>query len=93
MGGSTSTVRVCSTGFRQALPTDATGRAREGPRGPGGSPEPRPNPLPACRSGPDEEREGGFAHGVAIHTYERAGAIRYGSFAVDEQGGASALWT
>ncbi len=30
--------------------------------------------------------------GVAIHTYERAGAIQYGSFAVDEEGEASALW-
>ena len=30
--------------------------------------------------------------GVAIHTYERAGAIQYGSFAVDEEGGTSALW-
>jgi len=30
--------------------------------------------------------------GVAVHTYERAGAIAYGSFAVDEHGEASALW-
>jgi dihydrofolate reductase len=30
--------------------------------------------------------------GVAVHTYERAGAIAYGSFAVDEQGETSALW-
>jgi len=30
--------------------------------------------------------------GVAVHMYERAGAIPYGSFAVDEQGEASALW-
>jgi dihydrofolate reductase len=30
--------------------------------------------------------------GVAIHTYERAGAIRYGSFEVDEHGETSALW-
>jgi len=31
--------------------------------------------------------------GVAIHTYERAGAVRYGSFEVDQHGAASALWT
>ncbi len=31
--------------------------------------------------------------GVAIHTYERAGAIQYGSFAVDEHGKTEALWT
>jgi len=31
--------------------------------------------------------------GVAIHAYERAGAIQYGSFEVDEQGGSAALWT
>jgi len=31
--------------------------------------------------------------GVAIHAYERAGAIQYGSFAVDEQGETSKLWT
>ncbi len=31
--------------------------------------------------------------GVAIHTYERADAIQYGSFAVDEEGETSALWT
>ena len=31
--------------------------------------------------------------GVAIHTYERAGVIEYGSFAVDEQGETAALWT
>ena len=31
--------------------------------------------------------------GVAIHTYERAGAIQYGAFEVDEQGKAEALWT
>jgi dihydrofolate reductase len=30
--------------------------------------------------------------GVAVYMYERAGAIPYGSFAVDEQGEASALW-
>jgi len=31
--------------------------------------------------------------GVAIHTYERAGAIPYGTFEVDVQGKAEALWT
>ncbi len=31
--------------------------------------------------------------GVAIHTYERAGAIQYGSFEVDEHGKTEALWT
>jgi len=31
--------------------------------------------------------------GVAIHTYERAGAIQYGSFDVAEQGETSKLWT
>src|SRR5205823_7586330 len=31
--------------------------------------------------------------GVAIHTYERAGAIQYGSFEVDVQGKTEALWT
>jgi dihydrofolate reductase len=31
--------------------------------------------------------------GVAIHTYERAGAIEYGSFEVDKEGEAAALWT
>jgi len=31
--------------------------------------------------------------GVAIHTYDRAGAIAYGSFEVDEQGETAALWT
>jgi len=30
--------------------------------------------------------------GVAIHTYERAGAVQCGSFEVDEQGEAAALW-
>jgi dihydrofolate reductase len=30
--------------------------------------------------------------GVAIHTYERAGAIQYGTFEVDKQGEAAALW-
>jgi len=30
--------------------------------------------------------------GVAIHTYERAGAVQFGSFEVDEQGEAAALW-
>ncbi|HEU5288402.1 MAG TPA: dihydrofolate reductase family protein [Candidatus Limnocylindria bacterium] len=30
--------------------------------------------------------------GVAIHTYQAAGGIRYGSFAVDEHGRADALW-
>jgi dihydrofolate reductase len=30
--------------------------------------------------------------GVGIHTYHRGGNIPYGSFAVDEQGGASKLW-
>jgi dihydrofolate reductase len=30
--------------------------------------------------------------GVAIHTYQRAGAVRFGSFEVDEQGEAAALW-
>jgi dihydrofolate reductase len=34
-----------------------------------------------------------FGTGVALHTYERAGAIQYGSFVVDEQGQAAALWT
>jgi len=33
-----------------------------------------------------------FSTGVAVHRYERAGAIPYGSFAVDAQGQASALW-
>ena len=31
--------------------------------------------------------------GVAIHTYERAGAIQYGSFEVDKEGKAEALWS
>jgi dihydrofolate reductase len=31
--------------------------------------------------------------GVAIHTYERAGAIQYGSFEVDQQGETSKLWS
>ena len=31
--------------------------------------------------------------GVVIETYERAGSIQYGTFAVDEAGAASALWT
>ncbi len=31
--------------------------------------------------------------GVAIHTYERAGEIEYGSFEVDVAGEAAALWT
>jgi len=31
--------------------------------------------------------------GVAIHTYERSGAIEYGSFEVDKEGEAAALWT
>ena len=31
--------------------------------------------------------------GVAIQTYERAGAIQFGSFEVDEHGKAEALWT
>ena len=31
--------------------------------------------------------------GVAIQTYVRAGAIPYGSFEVDVQGKAEALWT
>jgi dihydrofolate reductase len=31
--------------------------------------------------------------GVAIHTYERAGVIEYGSFEVDKEGEAAALWT
>jgi len=30
--------------------------------------------------------------GVSIHTYERAGAIQYGSFEVDEHGRTEALW-
>jgi dihydrofolate reductase len=30
--------------------------------------------------------------GVAIHTYQRAGAIEYGSFAVDEHMEAAELW-
>jgi hypothetical protein len=30
--------------------------------------------------------------GVVINRYRRAGAIRYGSFAVDERGGVEALW-
>jgi dihydrofolate reductase len=30
--------------------------------------------------------------GVAIHTYDRDGAIQYGTFEVDEQGSASKLW-
>ena len=30
--------------------------------------------------------------GVAIHTYERAGAVQYGTFEVDKQGEAAALW-
>jgi dihydrofolate reductase len=30
--------------------------------------------------------------GVAIHTYERAGAIQYGTFEVDKEGEAAALW-
>jgi len=34
-----------------------------------------------------------FSTGVAIHTYERAGAVEYGSFEVDEQGETSKLWT
>jgi dihydrofolate reductase len=31
--------------------------------------------------------------GVVINRYRRAGDIRFGSFAVDEQGGVEALWT
>ena len=31
--------------------------------------------------------------GVAIQTYARAGAIPYGTFEVDVQGKAEALWT
>ena len=31
--------------------------------------------------------------GVTIHSYERAGAIEYGSFEVDKEGEAAALWT
>jgi dihydrofolate reductase len=31
--------------------------------------------------------------GVVINRYRRASDIRYGSFAVDEQGGVEALWT
>jgi dihydrofolate reductase len=31
--------------------------------------------------------------GVAIHTYERAGAIQYGTFEVDQAGETAALWT
>ncbi|MBI2913402.1 MAG: dihydrofolate reductase family protein [Chloroflexi bacterium] len=31
--------------------------------------------------------------GVAIHTYERAEAVEYGHFAVDEHGKTSALWS
>lgn len=31
--------------------------------------------------------------GVVINRYRRAGDIRYGSFAVDEQGGVEALWS
>ncbi len=31
--------------------------------------------------------------GVAINTYERSGAIEYGSFEVDKEGEAAALWT
>jgi dihydrofolate reductase len=31
--------------------------------------------------------------GVAIHAYERAGAIEYGSFEVEKEGEAAALWT
>jgi dihydrofolate reductase len=34
-----------------------------------------------------------FSTGVVVSKYERAGPIRYGSFAVDEEGAASALWT
>jgi len=30
--------------------------------------------------------------GVAIHIYERAGAVQYGTFEVDKQGEAAALW-
>jgi dihydrofolate reductase len=30
--------------------------------------------------------------GVAIHTYERAGAVQFGTFEVDVQGEAAALW-
>ncbi len=30
--------------------------------------------------------------GVAIHTYQAAGPIRYGTFEVDQEGGADALW-
>jgi len=33
-----------------------------------------------------------FGTGVALHTYERAGEIAYGSFAVDEHGETAALW-
>jgi hypothetical protein len=31
--------------------------------------------------------------GVAIQRYERAGAIEYGSFEVDERGRTDALWS
>jgi dihydrofolate reductase len=31
--------------------------------------------------------------GVAIHTYVRAGAVQFGSFEVDKEGEAAALWT
>ncbi|HEX9123852.1 MAG TPA: hypothetical protein VF984_10950 [Actinomycetota bacterium] len=31
--------------------------------------------------------------GVVINRYRRAGDVRFGSFAVDEQGGVEALWT
>ena len=34
-----------------------------------------------------------FGTGVAMHRYERAGAIQYGEFEVDVQGKAEALWT
>jgi hypothetical protein len=30
--------------------------------------------------------------GVAIHRYERAGKLEYGSFEVDERGTTAALW-
>jgi dihydrofolate reductase len=33
-----------------------------------------------------------FGTGVAVHTYERAGAVQYGTFEVDEHGEAAALW-
>jgi len=46
--------------------------------------------LPAALKLVDTKTSG---TGVAIHTYQRAGAIQYGSFEVDERGEAAALWT